>query len=277
MKKRSVFSMSLVLLVVLLSASSPKKMHSILNTNQRFVKVSDNFYADKYEVSIKDYQLFLQDKRAKGEDCSVWIYDSTCWEMRNTTGETAPEIMIPYYYNLKVYENFPIVGVNYEAANEFCRWLAEKYHANVKRQYKQVVFRLPTEQEFIKAASAHYDPKRIFYPWGYNGLYNSKKEKRCNFWELDQVELDFTDDNLKLKGIVSQVLRTVENVGSYEPNPYGIYNIVGNVSEMIQEKHIAMGGDWQSTGYNVKITSKRSYKDVDMTVGFRVYMEIIEF
>jgi hypothetical protein len=46
---------------------------------------------------------------------------------------------------------------------------------------------------------------------------------------------------------------------------------------MIQENHIAMGGDWKSTGYNVKITSKKQYQNSDVTVGFRVYMEIIEF
>ena len=46
---------------------------------------------------------------------------------------------------------------------------------------------------------------------------------------------------------------------------------------MIQEEGIAMGGDFFSTGYNVRITSKSRYeKGGSARVGFRVYMEIIE-
>jgi formylglycine-generating enzyme required for sulfatase activity len=68
------------------------------------------------------------------------------------------------------------------------------------------------------------------------------------------------------------------HVASYEPNPYGLYNMVGNLSDMIQEEGIAMGGDWLSTGYNVRITSKKKYENGGaVTVGFRVYMEIVEY
>ena len=45
---------------------------------------------------------------------------------------------------------------------------------------------------------------------------------------------------------------------------------------MIQKKGVAMGGDFLSTGHNVRITSKKEFKGRNISVGFRVYMEIIE-
>lgn len=38
-----------------------------------------------------------------------------------------------------------------------------------------------------------------------------------------------------------------------------------------------MGGDCYSTGYNVRFNSKQKYDTYSPLVGFRVYMEIIEF
>jgi len=66
-----------------------------------------------------------------------------------------------------------------------------------------------------------------------------------------------------------------EPVYNYQPNPYGIFNIVGNVSEMIQENDNAMGGDFLSSGYNVRIKSKKKFTEPKCNVGFRVYMEIL--
>jgi hypothetical protein len=113
---------------------------------------------------------------------------------------------------------------------------------------------------------------------------------RCNFYEMRQEDLDLKhkeDLDLKyeyatvkyhnIQNIITSSNLGIESIINYKSNPYGVFNIVGNVSEMIQEEDIAMGGDWMSTGYNVRITSKKQYNNSDATVDFRVYMEIIEF
>jgi formylglycine-generating enzyme required for sulfatase activity len=257
--------------ILLAGSSSKKTSPTALDFDKRFVKVDDKFYVDKYEISVQDYQIFLNDKREKGEDCTLLMYDSTRW---------AWNFGYPHlensYFSSEYYRDCPLVCITYIAANEFCKWLTEKYHSNPQRKYKQVKFRLPTEQEFIKAAISKYDHTKIFYPWGHNDLY-AKSEKQCNFFAMRQEDLDFKRDTVKYHNIINSFDCRIEPVTSYNPNPYGIFNIVGNVSEMIQEEHIAMGGDWTSTGYNVRITSKKHYENTDVTVGFRVYMEIIEF
>jgi formylglycine-generating enzyme required for sulfatase activity len=270
MNKKLIFGVAVFFLITVLCGASKKwEIPYIVNFNKRFVQVDKNLYADRYETTVKDYQLFLREKREAGVDYSLLIYDSTCWRSKSHYNEPYAE----YYFNYSAFADCPICCVPHYAANEFCKWLTEKYEkSTIKKKYKKVVFRLPTETEYRKAAISIYDSTKIFYPWGHNWLYDCKKGKFCNYHDggclfyLKCRNRTYTDGN----GYILPVR-------SFRPNPYGLYNIVGNVSEMIQEEGIAMGGDWLSTAYNVRITSKKKYEKPSATVGFRVFMKIIEF
>lgn len=253
---------------IILTGFCQKEQPSILDFDQRFVEITRTLYADKYEVTVKDYQMFLTEIKKKENLYSLCVYDSTLW--RSFLRVDVED----YYYSHDTYRYHPIVGITYQAAHEFCNWLTEKYHSNAQRQYRKVLFRLPTKQEFIETAISHYDSTQIFYPWGNNELYNSKtKEDHCNYLELSQTDIDMTDNQL-IYHAFPPYWRLPKEVGSYEANPFGVFDIVGNVSEMIQEESIAMGGNFISTGYNVRVSSEKNYKNADVTVGFRVYMEI---
>jgi formylglycine-generating enzyme required for sulfatase activity len=65
-------------------------------------------------------------------------------------------------------------------------------------------------------------------------------------------------------------------VNSYWPNKFGLYNVCGNVAEMVSEKGISRGGGWKNAGGDVKIESKRNYTKSATDLGFRYFMEIIE-
>ena len=43
-------------------------------------------------------------------------------------------------------------------------------------------------------------------------------------------------------------------VTSYSPNEFNLYNMSGNVAELTADG-VAMGGHWNSTGYDIRITS----------------------
>jgi formylglycine-generating enzyme required for sulfatase activity len=277
-EKKLIFNVLLLLLVVVLCGASkkPEEIPYIVDFNKRFVPVEKNLYADKYEATTKDFQLFLKEKREAGVDCSLLIYDSTLWRGRHIYNEP----YVNYYFSHSAFRHFPIVCVSHYAVNEFCKWLTEKYENSPQKKYKKVVFRLPTETEYRKAAYSVYDSTKIVYPWGHNGLY-SKNQQLCNFLELQQEKLNFNDSTYKIEYrgyVLFESSPAPALVYEYTPNPYGLYNIVGNVSEMIQEEGIAMGGDWFSAGYDVRIYSKKRYENKGTPyVGFRVYMEIIEF
>ncbi len=56
----------------------------------------------------------------------------------------------------------------------------------------------------------------------------------------------------------------------------GLYDVIGNVSEMIDEEGKAMGGSWDHVKEESTITSINNYQGADARVGFRVFMEVIE-
>jgi hypothetical protein len=63
---------------------------------------------------------------------------------------------------------------------------------------------------------------------------------------------------------------------SYFPNDMGLFDVCGNVAEMIDEKGKACGGSWKDLPENGTIQSVKTYNGSDETVGFRVFMEVIE-
>jgi hypothetical protein len=56
----------------------------------------------------------------------------------------------------------------------------------------------------------------------------------------------------------------------------GLSDVVGNVAEMIDEKGKACGGSWNDSPRESTIRSVKSYVKANDTVGFRLFMEVIE-
>lgn len=73
---------------------------------------------------------------------------------------------------------------------------------------------------------------------------------------------------------------TTAPVESYFPNGYGLYNMAGNVSEMLAEKGRTKGGNWNSPGYYLRIDAPDEFGGQLMEpspyVGFRVFAQLIE-
>lgn len=66
-------------------------------------------------------------------------------------------------------------------------------------------------------------------------------------------------------------------VDAYFPNDYGMYNMAGNVSEMLAEKGKAKGGSWISSQFQIQINAPTQvYYRANPTLGFRVFMEVLE-
>ena len=107
----------------------------------------------------------------------------------------------------------PIVLVRYDDAIGYCRWLGEALGRP---------FRLPTEAEWEKSARGGADGSR--YPWG-----DAIDESRCNF---------LSDPAVKRQ-------RGTRATGTFPPNAYGLYDVVGNVWEWVSDWYSA---DTYSTG-----------------------------
>ncbi len=99
-------------------------------------------------------------------------------------------------------EDFPVVGVSWHDATEYCAWLS---------QQTGHLYRLPTEAEWEKAARG-VNGRR--YPWG------------------DEWEVGY--DPSKSSRVTPVMIKTCEQATPYHPDassPYGCYDMLGNVQE----------------------------------------------
>lgn len=229
---------------------------------KNMVKVKGNIYMDKYEVTNGDYHKFLANLQRSGQTdlYNMAVYDSTYWVKKFPNEGLEP--MRDMYQWHPAYESYPVVCISQEGAEAYCEWLTKQYNLQRKRTYTQVVFRLPTEQEWRTAAGSG-DAKAIT-PFPNNQIKTS--ENGCYLANIQDSPGRYFDD-----GGFHQV-----KVQSYNANKLGLFNTFGNVSEMTATKNVALGGSWYNLFEDCTFDKKQDCSKPDPGIGFRVVMEIIE-
>ena len=115
--------------------------------------------------------------------------------------------------NIKSLINHPVVHISWNDAMEYCNWAG---------------LRLPTEAEWEYAARGGLQQRE--FPWGDELTPDGKH--RCNIWQGEFPIANSQDDGF----------RSTCPAKYYEPNNFGLYNIVGNVWEW--------QNDWFSTDFH---------------------------
>ncbi|RDY59316.1 formylglycine-generating enzyme family protein [Flagellimonas nanhaiensis] len=121
--------------------------------------------------------------------------------------------------NLKGRDNYPVVHIAYEDALAYCNWAGS---------------RLPTEAEWEYAARGGLE--NGIFPWGKD---RQKLNQMANTWTGT-----FPTKNTQDDGFINKA-----PVGSFPPNSYGLYDMVGNVWEFTQ--------DWYSYEYYRHLAKKQ--------------------
>jgi hypothetical protein len=210
------------------------------------------------------------------------------------------------------FSQFPAVNISHEGAELFCAWLTQQYNTSTgKKKFKKVKFRLPSMKEWQIAALGHPKfqswnldenyvevfipsdtvsammPKgkkspipvggnNVWYPW-----FNAYNYRKKPFNHLNCCLGNFRIDGQKQ--VCNNVIRPgndgwtkMSQTASYFPNDMGLYDVVGNVAEMIDENFKACGGSWNDTPENATIRSVKNFRKPNDTVGFRIFMEVLE-
>ena len=225
----------------------------------------DAFWISPTEVTNKEYNEFLEDLKKQGrmEDYGIATVNNECW---NSLELSLYEPYSKLYHTHPAFENYPVVGITNEGARLYCEWLSAKSDS-------KYTYRLPSRVEWIYAAMGGFDQSE--YPWGGNQIRDKKGEVMCNYKEIGDENIKYID-SLKTYSIVkgSKIGMPVVTA-TYNPNEYGIYDVAGNVAEMVQEDGIAMGGSWDSPGYDVRVTSTMTWEDANPRIGFRPVREYV--
>jgi formylglycine-generating enzyme len=169
----------------------------------------DEFLIARFPVTEADYGKFV---RATGHPPPA-VSTPPLVATASGCGRTFNELAAPYVWRDSLppagRDSHPVVLVRYEDALAYCRWISQELGRPC---------RLPTEAEWEKAARGGMEGRR--YPWG-----DDIDPSRCNF---------LVDGSLKWQ-------RGTRAAGTYAPNQYGLYDMVGNVWEWVS--------DWYSPEY----------------------------
>lgn len=257
--------------------------------DKRMAKVNDTLYADRYEISNLDYNVFLKEI-SKDDSLSYLQYaiDSIKWiefDYKRNRDINIP--MKSYYHQHEGFNNYPVLNVSYEGVVAYCKWLTEKYNKEPLRKFAKVLFTLPTEEEWVTAAKGGRD--NAVYPWEFHSMRDTRKGDwqgvfLANYYHIGNANI--VSDSLgnpiyknilneESLGLNDKAFYTAE-VNSFYPNKFGLYNMSGNAAEMTLQKGLTKGGSWHCLGREITIPYKLYFYDPSPEVGFRVFMKVLE-
>lgn len=223
----------------------------------------------RYEID------FLCDKETTNiyPDTLVWISD---FAFSNN------ELQAKHYFSNSKYDDYPVVGVNLKQAMAYCQWKTDQVNKLLiknENQYK-ILIRLPTNIEWEAAANDDNVKEKIFSPG---------KSYQSNFGNMKD------NNGLVVKGFQDDGYFYTAPVKSYDPGPYKLYNMKGNVAEWTstsreelmnvevkEEKQktsfIVKGGGWNSIPYYLQtgVCQFFLYESAHSFIGFRYVVYIIK-
>ena len=152
--------------------------------------IINDFRIGKYEVTVEQYFQFCSETKM---NLPYWLVNISDFQITDVGLKNIG------YENTNI-KNLPIVGISWNNASAYCRWLSQKTGKN---------YRLPTEAEWEYAARG--------------GIY-SKGYKYSGSNEIDEIA--WYDGNSN---------RKIHEVGSKKPNELGLYDISGNLHEFCED------------------------------------------
>jgi formylglycine-generating enzyme required for sulfatase activity len=150
----------------------------------------------------------------------------------------------------------PVCGVSWKDAQAFCRWLTERERKTGLITTNQR-YRLPTDEEWSIAAGLTYElgstptekdaQNKGVFPWGMGW---PPPAGAGNFAGAEAKDMDWPDEFKTIAGYRDDYPRT-SPVGSFAPNPLGLYDMSGNVCQWCEDwgnkkhyDHVLRGGSW---------------------------------
>ncbi len=253
---------------------------------------SYNFETRKYDGAVYNSDgevLPIENRSSFLMRESVPVYpDTLCW-IRDFA-YTYNEPLTLKYFSHAAFDDYPVIGVTWKQANAFCNWRTNLKVLSNKRSNDIPAheFRLPTETEWEMAARGGL--QNSIYPWG---SYYTRNDMGCFVANFKPLRGNYVAD--------SPSTTTTMKAGEFDPNPFGLYDMAGNVAEWtstaffeagyetiddinpelqydakiddppVLKRKVVRGGSWKDMAYFIR-SGTRTFEYQDTTksfIGFR--------
>ena len=253
---------------------------------------SYNFETRKYDGTVYNSEgevLPIENRSSFLMHESVPVYPDTLSWIRDFA-YTYNEPLTLKYFSHTAFDDYPVIGVTWKQANAFCNWRTNLKVLSNKRSNDIPAheFRLPTETEWEMAARGGL--MNSLYPWG---SYYTRNDMGCFVANFKPLRGNYVAD--------SPSTATTMKAGEFDPNPFGLYDMAGNVAEWtstaffeagyetiddinpelqydakiddppVLKRKVVRGGSWKDMAYFIRSGTRTfEYQDTAKSfIGFR--------
>ncbi|MFL6757822.1 MAG: formylglycine-generating enzyme family protein [Sphingomicrobium sp.] len=240
---------------------------------QKEIRIARPFAVGRYEVTRQQYEAFLRDtNHPVSGNCMTDRRKPGTWALDAATNFHDP--------GFAQSGNHPAACISWNDAKAYIAWLNAKVGGG---------YRLLTEAEWEYVARAG---STTAYPWG------AHIEDGCTYMNgFDRVIVEEKGDLYKGEAVsfanCSDRYLNTSPVGSYAPNGFGIYDLIGNLAEWVEDcstqtyagmqsdgtsengdctKRMVRGGSWGTQPRQLRSAERirNSPTDVDDSIGIRI-------
>ncbi|TDG95748.1 SUMF1/EgtB/PvdO family nonheme iron enzyme [Cardinium endosymbiont of Culicoides punctatus] len=256
-------------------------------------KTITQFYMDETAITNAQYREFISIVRSNPELYGLdetyidekLMPDKNVWKKDFGSRFMGDELTENYYDN-PIFDNYPVVGITWEAAKEYAkvRSIYKNEYLKKKGLPLSPSFRLPTAAEWEYAAKGGQEHAQ--YPWGGPFVRDEQGKLLANFQAT--------------KGNFAECGYTYTSpVKAFPPNSYGLYDMAGNIAEWCEDDYtpllaqkscsinpvyredgvakVIKGGSWKDISYFLQTgVFDCEHKDKSRSfIGFRCVMPVM--